>query len=62
MAWDLERRRFYTGDTLTCKLIVSELTPNRTTGVIALRSEVHNQRGELVMSGVQKYLLKKRGA
>ena len=52
----------YTGDTLTCKLTVSELAPNRSTGVIALTSTVHNQRGELVMTGVQKYLLKKRGA
>jgi acyl dehydratase len=52
----------YTGDTLTARLTVSELTPNRTTGVIALTSEVHNQRGELVLTGVQKYLLRKRAA
>ena len=50
----------YTGDTLTALLTVSELTPNRTTGVIGLSSTVHNQRGELVLTGVQRYLLKKR--
>ena len=35
---------------------------NRTTGVLTMRSTVHNQRGELVMEGMQKYLLMKRPA
>ena len=50
----------YAGDTLYCVLEVSELTPGRTTGVIALKSSVRNQHDVLVMDGVQKYLLKKR--
>jgi acyl dehydratase len=39
---------------------VSDLKPGKTTGVLALSSTVQNQRGELVMDGFQKYLLKKR--
>ena len=52
----------YAGDTLYPALEVDELTPNRTTGVLTMRSTVHNQRGELVMEGMQKYLLMKRPA
>jgi acyl dehydratase len=36
------------------------LEPGRTTGVIVLRSTVHNQRGTLVMEGEQKLLARKR--
>ena len=50
----------YAGDTLYPLLTVTELKPQRTTGVVTLRSTVHNQRGELCMEGNQKYLLKKR--
>lgn len=52
----------FVGDTLYAALEVVELTPNRSTGVIALKSTVHNQRGELAMDGLQKYLLRKRPA
>jgi len=52
----------FVGDTLYPALEVVELTPNRTTGVLNLKSTVHNQRGELVMDGYQKYLLRKRPA
>jgi acyl dehydratase len=52
----------FAGDTLYATLEVVELVPNRTTGVLTLKSTVHNQRGELVMDGLQKYLLKKRPA
>jgi acyl dehydratase len=59
-----QRSRFlrpvHAGDTLRCLLEVSELVPGRTTGVLAMRSTVHNQRGELVMDGEQRYLLKRR--
>lgn len=48
------------GDTLRCTLEVAELMPGRTTGVITMRSTVVNQRGELVMEGTQRYLLKRR--
>jgi acyl dehydratase len=50
----------YAGDTLYPRLVVAELTPQRTTGVLTLKSTVHNQRGELVLEGLQRYLLRKR--
>ena len=50
----------YVGDTLYPGLEVSELKAQRTTGVLTLRSSVHNQRDELVMDGLQRYLLKRR--
>ena len=52
----------FVGDTLYATLEVAELIPNRTTGVLTLKSTVHNQHGKLVMDGLQKYLLKKRPA
>jgi len=51
----------YAGDTLYPMLTVANLEPQRTTGVLTLASTVHNQKGELVMEGTQKYLIKKRG-
>lgn len=51
----------YAGDTLYPSLEVAELRAQRTTGVLTLRSTVHNQREELVMDGVQRYLIKRRG-
>ena len=50
----------FSGDTLYPALEVVELAPNRSSGVIALRSTVHNQRSELVMEGTQRYLLRKK--
>lgn len=50
----------YSGDTLYPVLAVAELIPGRTTGVVALASRITNQRGECVMEGVQKYLIKRR--
>ena len=50
----------YVGDTLYPRLVVSDLKPQRTTGVLTLASTVFNQKRELVMEGLQKYLLKKR--
>lgn len=52
----------YAGDTLYPRLVVSELKPQRTTGVLTLNSTIHNQKRELVMEGTQRYLLKKRGS
>lgn len=52
----------FVGDTLYACLEVDELTPNRTTGVVGLRSTVHNQRGVLVLEGRHRYLLRKRPA
>jgi acyl dehydratase len=48
------------GDTVYPCLTVDELLPNRTTGVIGLRSTVHNQNGVMVMEGRHRYLLRKR--
>ena len=50
------------GDTLYPLLEIATLTPQRTTGVVALAVTVHNQKGELVLSGEQKYLLRRRSA
>jgi acyl dehydratase len=55
-------RPVFAGDTLYPALEVDELTPQRTTGVLGMRSTVHNQRGELVMEGRQRYLLRRRPA
>ncbi len=52
----------YVGDTLYGALEVAEIAPNRSTGVIGLASTVHNQKGELVMDGKQRYLVRKRPA
>lgn len=53
-------RPVYAGDTLYPRLVVAALKPQRTTGVLTLESTVHNQNGELVMDGLQRYLIKKR--
>ena len=50
----------FAGDTLYPALEVDELSPNRSTGVVGLRSTVHNQRRELVLEGQQRFLLRKR--
>ena len=52
----------FVGDTLYCTLAITELAANRSTGVLTMRSTAHNQRGVLVMEGMQKYLLAKRPA
>jgi len=50
----------YAGDTVYPMLTVSALTPGRSTGVVIVRSTLHNQRRELCMEGEQKYLVRKR--
>ena len=52
----------FVGDTLYPALEVDEVTPQRSTGVLGLRSTVHNQKGDLVMDGRQRYLLRRRPA
>ena len=49
-------------DTIYPALEVIELTPGRTTGVVTLRSTVFNQRRELVLEGLQKFLIRRRPA
>lgn len=51
-------RAVYPGDTLYPALTITELVPQRTTGVIAMRATVHNQNGELVLEGTHRYLVK----
>jgi acyl dehydratase len=51
----------YLGDTLYPALTVAQLVPQRTTGLVVMAASVHNQRGELVLTGEQRYLLRKAG-
>ena len=48
----------YREDTLYPELIVSKLTPQKTTGIVEMRAIVHNQNKVLVFEGYHKYLLK----
>jgi len=50
----------YCGDTVYPALVISELTPGKTTGVITLCSTIHNQHRQLVMKGEQKMLVRRR--
>ncbi|MCP4750407.1 MAG: dehydratase [Proteobacteria bacterium] len=50
----------YSGDTLYPLLEITELKSQRTTGVVTLRSTIHNQKKELVLEGWHKYLIKKK--
>lgn len=52
----------YPGDTMYPMLEIVELVPQRTTGVIVMRATLHNQKGELVLEGTHKLLVKKRPA
>ena len=52
----------FADDTIYPALEVTELTPGRTTGVVGLRSTVFNQRKELVLDGMQKFLIRRRPA
>ena len=52
----------YAGDTLYPALEIDELTPGRTTGVIGFHTSVHNQSGQLVIQGKQRYVIRKRPA
>lgn len=52
----------YAGDTLYPALTVTELKPQRTTGVVTMQATVHNQKGALVLDGKHVYLLRLKGA
>ena len=49
----------FSGDTVYPMLEVIDLIPQRTTGVVVKKATVHNQRGELLMEGIQKVLVRK---
>jgi acyl dehydratase len=53
-------RPVFAGDTLYPALAIVELIEQRNTGVIVMRSTLHNQKGELVLSGEHRYLVRKR--
>lgn len=44
----------YVGDTLYPRLVITDLKPQRTTGVLTMRSTIHNQARALVMDGTQR--------
>jgi len=48
----------YAGDTLYPALTVTELKPQRTTGVVTMRATIHNQDDALVLEGRHVYLLR----
>ena len=50
----------YVGDTIYPALEVTELAPGRSTGAVTLASTVFNQRRELVLEGLQKFLIRRR--
>ena len=50
----------FSGDTVYPELEIAELVPQNTTGVVIVTSRVHNQRKQLVLEGMQKYVVRKR--
>ena len=52
----------FADDTIYPALEVAELVPGRSTGVVTLRSTIFNQRKELVLEGMQKFLIRRRPA
>jgi acyl dehydratase len=50
----------FADDTIYPALEVTELTPGRSTGVVGLRSTVFNQNRELVLEGLQRFLIRRR--
>jgi acyl dehydratase len=52
----------FADDTIYPALEVTELAPGRSTGVVTFRSSVFNQRRELVLEGLQKFLIRRRPA
>ena len=52
----------YAGDTLYPSVVITDLKTQNTTGVMTVAITVHNQDGDLVLEGEQKYLMKRRPA
>ncbi len=46
------------GDTIYPLLVIAELKPQRTTGVVVMTASLDNQRGERVLEGEHTYLMK----
>ncbi|GAA4811860.1 MaoC family dehydratase [Streptomyces ziwulingensis] len=54
-------KEVHSGDTLYPALTVTALEPRDENGVVVTAATIHNQRGELVLSGQHKYLLRRSG-
>ncbi len=52
----------FVGDTLRPELEVAALEPRNTTGLVTFTSRIINQRGETLLEGQHKYIVRKRGA
>jgi acyl dehydratase len=52
----------HSGDTLYPALTVTGLEPNGDDGIVVTAVTVRNQRGQLVLSGQHKYLLRRQRA
>ncbi|MDT7817740.1 MAG: hypothetical protein QOJ42_7656 [Acidobacteriaceae bacterium] len=52
-------KEVHAGDTLYSALEIVALTPQGDSGQVTTRATVHNRRGELVLSGEHKYLLRR---
>ncbi|MEW2619220.1 MaoC family dehydratase [Streptomyces sp. NPDC048106] len=50
----------HSGDTLYPALTITGLEPDGDTGIVVTEATIHNQRGELVLSGQHKYLLRRQ--
>lgn len=50
----------HSGDTLYPALTVTALEPKGENGIVVTAATVHNQRGEMVLSGQHKYLLRRQ--
>jgi acyl dehydratase len=48
----------YPGDTLYPLLEITGLERQKTTGIVTMRATVHNQKNELALDGVHRYLMK----
>ncbi len=48
----------YAGDTVYPMLEIVALETQRTTGVVTMKSTIHNQRRELILDGEQRYLVR----
>ncbi|WP_413812512.1 MaoC family dehydratase [Streptomyces sp. OE57] len=50
----------HSGDTLYPALTITGLEPQGDNGLVVTAATIHNQRGELVLSGQHKYLLRRQ--
>ncbi|GAB3671031.1 MaoC family dehydratase [Salinisphaera aquimarina] len=50
----------HSGDTLYPQLVIADLQAQRTTGVLTMRTTIHNQNRVCVLDGEHRYLLRMR--